>query len=210
MRYIDLDTWERTEYFEAYSDADFPYINIGANVNVTRLLAFCESRGLSSHIGMVFAAHHTAEAIENFHYRIVEGRPIVNDVMCPSFTHIPEGRDLFVLVTMEFVDDIVGFHERAKAEIAAQGTEYRVKGRRERYDIVMYSAIPWVQYTHFVRTIAKSGVDSNPKISWGKYFQQGERTMVPFSVQVHHGLMDGLHVGRYFEELQRFLDECGE
>jgi chloramphenicol O-acetyltransferase type A len=63
-----------------------------------------------------------------------------------------------------------------------------------------------VQYTHFVRTIRKLGVDSNPKISWGKYFTQGERTLVPFSVQVHHALMDGLQVGRYFEDLQRRLN----
>ena len=30
--------------------------------------------------------------------------------------------------------------------------------------------------------------------------------LVPFSVQVHHGLMDGFHVGRYFNELQRYID----
>ena len=70
----------------------------------------------------------------------------------------------------------------------------------------MYSAIPWIQYTHFARTIARCGVDSNPKISWGKYFKQEGRTLVPFSVQVHHGLMDGLYVGRYFEELQQCID----
>ncbi len=51
------------------------------------------------------------------------------------------------------------------------------------------------------------GVDSNPKVTWGKYFKQDDRVLMPFSVQVHHGLMDGLHVGRYFEMLQRYIDE---
>ena len=58
-----------------------------------------------------------------------------------------------------------------------------------------------------MRTIGALGVDSSPKISWGKYFEQGGRTLVPFSVQVHHGLMDGYHVGRYYGEVQRLLDE---
>lgn len=39
----------------------------------------------------------------------------------------------------------------------------------------MYSAIPWIQYTHFVGTLVKAGVDSNPKVSWGKYFEESQR-----------------------------------
>ena len=66
-----------------------------------------------------------------------------------------------------------------------------------------------MQYTHFVRTIARSGVDSNPKMSWGKYFQQNGRVLTPFSVQVHHGLMDGFHIGRFYETLQTHIDLLG-
>jgi len=69
-----------------------------------------------------------------------------------------------------------------------------LKALRGRYDVII------------ARTIARCGVDSNSKISSGKYFKQEGRTLVPFSVQVHHGLMDGLYVGRYFEELQQCID----
>jgi chloramphenicol O-acetyltransferase type A len=30
---------------------------------------------------------------------------------------------------------------------------------------------------------------------------------MPLSVQGHHALMDGLHVGRYYEQVQAYLDE---
>ena len=29
---------------------------------------------------------------------------------------------------------------------------------------------------------------------------------MPFSVQAHHALMDGFHVGRYFQQAQNYLD----
>ncbi|OFV80602.1 MAG: hypothetical protein A2W26_06605 [Acidobacteria bacterium RBG_16_64_8] len=206
MRYIDIDTWDRKEYFEVYSGTDFPYINIGANIDVTNLLTFANDKVISFYLTMVFVAHRTAEAIEHFRYRIKEGRPIINEHMCPSFTYIPQGRDLFIIVTLEFVDDILEFHDRAQARITAQGTDLGLRDLFDRYDIIKYSALPWIQYTHFVRTVRKLGVDSNPKMSWGKYFRQAGRVLMPFSVQVHHGLMDGLHVGRYFEELQRSID----
>jgi chloramphenicol O-acetyltransferase type A len=32
--------------------------------------------------------------------------------------------------------------------------------------------------------------------------------MMPVSVEVHHALMDGLHVGRYFESFQSHLLGC--
>jgi chloramphenicol O-acetyltransferase type A len=31
--------------------------------------------------------------------------------------------------------------------------------------------------------------------------------MMPVSVEVHHALMDGLHVGRYFERLEGYLSD---
>ena len=206
MQYIDIDTWDRREYFKVYLGTDFPYINIGANMDVTNLIAFSNNNNISSYIAIVFAAHQTAESIENFRYRIIENKPIINEKMSPSFTHMPEGSELFINVTVDFVDEILEFHERARAQIARQGTDPGFGALLGRHDIIGYSAMPWITYTHFIRSIARLGVDSNPKMSWGKYFRQGERMMMPFSVQVHHGLMDGVHVGRYFEQLQRCMD----
>ncbi len=42
--------------------------------------------------------------------------------------------------------------------------------------------------------------------TWGKYFSEGDRTMAALSVQTHHGLMDGIHVGRFYEQLQANID----
>jgi chloramphenicol O-acetyltransferase type A len=207
MEYIDIDSWDRREYFLGYLGRDFPYINIGAHLDITRLVDFCRDNQLSSYITMVYAAHHTAESIENFRYRIKDGKPIINQHMTPSFTYIPEGSELFIEVTVDFDEDLTAFHRAAKEQIARQGTDTGLAALKGRYDLIMYSAIPWIQYTHVVRSIAVLGVDSNPKISWGRYFHEGGRTLVPFSVQVHHGLMDGLHVGRYYERIQQFIDE---
>jgi chloramphenicol O-acetyltransferase type A len=31
--------------------------------------------------------------------------------------------------------------------------------------------------------------------------------MMPLSVQVHHALMDGLHVGRYYERVGQYMSD---
>lgn len=44
--------------------------------------------------------------------------------------------------------------------------------------------------------------DSVPKISVGKIIPQGDQLLMPVSVHVHHALVDGYHVGQFFEILQ--------
>lgn len=39
----------------------------------------------------------------------------------------------------------------------------------------------------------------------GKFKKEQDRILLPFSVQVHHGLMDGYHVGKYYNLLEEYL-----
>jgi chloramphenicol O-acetyltransferase type A len=42
-------------------------------------------------------------------------------------------------------------------------------------------------------------------MAFGKISEQSGQRLMPISVEVHHALMDGLHVGRYLERLQQLF-----
>ncbi|WP_268765666.1 CatA-like O-acetyltransferase [Methanosarcina mazei] len=42
---------------------------------------------------------------------------------------------------------------------------------------------------------------------WGKYYEREGKFMMPFAVQVHHAFVDGIHIGKLADKLQRYLDE---
>jgi chloramphenicol O-acetyltransferase type A len=46
-----------------------------------------------------------------------------------------------------------------------------------------------------------------PKLAFGRAEAEGAHLWLPVSVEVHHALMDGLHVGRYLEALDAALRE---
>lgn len=74
-------------------------------------------------------------------------------------------------------------------------------------DNVMYvTSIPWISFTNITHPIHLSPIDSVPRFAWGKYFESEGKILMPLSVQVHHALMDGYHVGRYFEIIQGLFD----
>ena len=44
-----------------------------------------------------------------------------------------------------------------------------------------------------------------PKMAFGKIGEVNGRRMMPFSVEVHHAMMDGITVGRFLDRLQEML-----
>ena len=69
------------------------------------------------------------------------------------------------------------------------------------------STSPNITYTAIVQPVPQPA-DSNPRITWGRYFVQEGRTLLPVSLLCNHALMDAYHMGLFYEnlesELQRF------
>lgn len=207
MEFIDYDNWERKHVYESYVGTDLPYIIVTAEIDVTKLHRLAKAEGFSFYFAMVCIASKAADSIENFHYRIIDGKPAYTESVTPIATHLQPGKDVFIMVECDPYDDVKTFakENRIKADIPLDPGNPRHPEARD--DIYNFSAIPWIRYTGFVRTIAKLGQDSNPKFTLGKYEKKGEQILLPFSVQTHHGLMDGRHVGLFYERLQSMLDE---
>ena len=72
-------------------------------------------------------------------------------------------------------------------------------------DAIHFTVLPWASFTSFSHARNWGREDSVPKIAFGKFTEEDKRTKLPISVEVHHALMDGLHVGRYLSQMQEAL-----
>ena len=95
--------------------------------------------------------------------------------------------------------------EASLAEYHASHTKMNPKDDRD--DMLHYSVIPWVSFSSFSHARRFGTHDSVPKIVFGKYREEFDTVQLPVSVEVHHALMDGLHVGRFFAAFQKHLNE---
>ena len=69
-------------------------------------------------------------------------------------------------------------------------------------DMIFISTVPWISYTSLIQPVPMPA-DSNPRITWGKYFRQEGRVLLPVSVLCHHALVDGLHIAMFYELLEK-------
>lgn len=178
------------------------------NLDVTRFLAFTREHQLSFYYSMIYAVTDVVNRIEEFRYRIREGKVVLHDKIHPSFTDMdrdPENQ-LFKMVTLDLNENIVTFVQETGEKSRNQKEYFDAANLSGRDDLIYITCLPWISFTHMLHTISLKRDDAVPRISWGKYYKEDDKVLLPFSVQVHHGLMDGYHVGKYLETLQAYLN----
>jgi chloramphenicol O-acetyltransferase type A len=202
---LDLANWARRDVFEFFRGFDKPYFNICTRLDVTDLLAFLRLRAnVSVSLAYHYFALRVANEIEPFRYRLREGRVIVHDVIHGGTTVLLPN-DSFTMAYFDYEEDFEKFVAEAKRAVEDARSDGRFAVRLNDDARIHFTTLPWFSFTSFSHARNWGREDSVPKIAFGKFTQENGRILLPFSVEVHHALMDGLHVGRYLERLEEML-----
>ena len=208
MRHIDLKNWPRREHLQVFRTFDCPHFNICANVDLTLFHPFAKQNNISLNLAIVYILTRTANVVPEFRYRIRGEEVVEHEVVHPSSTIMGKG-DVFSFCTMKYHETFPDFAARNAEKIARVRERPRLLEEDQgRDDLLFMTAIPWVSFASFMHPL-KLPVDSVPRFAWGKFFEEGESLKMPLSVQGHHALMDGIHMGRFYAEVQDYLRHPG-
>lgn len=204
MRTINLETWPRREHFRLFGSFDHPHFGMCANVDVTSFRPYVRHNGYSFTVAVVYVIAWAANALPEFRWRIRGERVVEHEIVHPSFTILIKD-DLFSFCTVEYAWDLPEFSARAAESIARVKAQPYLENDPGRDDMLYMSPIPWVSFTSFTHPMQLHPADSVPRFAWGKIFEEGGTLKMPLAVQGHHALMDGIHMGRFYEKAQEFL-----
>jgi len=204
MRTIDMQTWSRREHFNKFKAIDYPHFNMCANVDLTTFYRVVKQRGISFTAAIVYVLARASNDIPEFRWRIRGETVVEHEVVHPSVTILVDD-DLFSFCTIEYSEEFSEFAVRAAERIAYVKEHPTLADEPGQDDLLFMTAIPWVSFTSFMHPANFHPTDSVPRFAWGKLFEDGESMKMPLSVQGHHALMDGIHVGRYYEKVQGYL-----
>jgi chloramphenicol O-acetyltransferase type A len=174
------------------------------NVDVTAFYPFVKQNGYSLTVSMVYVISRASNAIPEFRQRIRGDQVVEHEIVSPSFSILTDV-DLFSFCAVEYFENFSEFTKRAEKNIADVKAHPDLEANPEKDELLYMTSIPWVSFTSFTHPMQFHPADSIPRFAWGKYFQEGDAWKMPLSVQGHHAIMDGIHVGRYYETLQDYL-----
>ena len=205
--YLDVSKWPRRDLFEFFRTYENPYFNICTEVEVTKVLDVLKARpDVSPTLTYHYFALRAANEIEPFKYRLRGDQVLIHDVIHGGTTVLLPNES-FTFAYFDYQADFEQFMRDAQAAVKAVRTEVHPFKPLDGDDRIHFTVLPWVSFTSFAHARNKTRAVSVPKIAFGKFTKQNERTFLPTSVEVHHAMMDGLHVGRFFNRLEEMFAE---
>jgi chloramphenicol O-acetyltransferase type A len=205
MKVVDLENWKRKAAYEFFKDYENPFFSITAHLDATALYGFCKANNLSFSLASLFYSLQAANEIEEFRLRIFDGRLVEFDNLDATQT-ILQPDETFSFCYFENCAGVFEFNERGKAAIEKYKRLKTFDVESDRVDLLYYSVIPWVSFTSFKNAMRLDEKQTIPRMVFGRMFEDGARKKLPHSVEVHHAIADGVHVGKYFMSLQEKYD----
>ncbi len=204
-RELDITTWNRKQHFEFFCQFEEPFFGTTIQFDCTKAYAKSKELGVSF---FAYYLHKTLVAvnnIENFRYRIQDGKVFIYDKINVSSTILRDDKT-FGFSEIEYDENLNIFIENYNTEATRVKNTSGLFTRDYNENIVHFSALPWINFTSISHSRSFTFPDSCPKFSFGKMTEENGRKKMSMSVHVHHGLVDGYHLGLYFEEFERLMN----
>ena len=207
MRKVEIKSWNRREHFEFFSKMASPYFGIVTEVDCTKAYAYCKELGYSFFAYYLYKSMKAVNSVEELKLRIVDGDVILFDRIHAGTT-IGRSDGTFGFAFVNYSEDFASFNLELQSEIVAvnNSTGLRLNNDDIKKDLIRHSTFPWHKFTALLHPTNFDKTESVPKITFGKFFWQNDRKLLPLSIEAHHGLVDGLHLSMYLDIFQRELN----
>ena len=196
---IDMTKNPRSGQFAYFRQMLFPFAGVTAEVDITDFAA--RRQGRPFFLSFLYAVVRAANAVPQLRRRI-RGDTAVEYSQCDS-SHtvaLPDGSYCYCRLNCR--QSFARFLPYAQAEVERTKAAPCIDDGEDGDSLLFVSSLPWLSFTGLSLPLPQPA-DSNPRITFGRFFSQGERVLLPVNLTVHHALADGLHVARFFAELER-------
>lgn len=205
-RFINLEQWPRQQHYLFFKDFEIPRFNMTFPLDVTRFYEQTKKKKLKFFYALMHQVIQSLNRIENFGYRIEHHQVWHDHIEHVSFTDLIEGSDLFKMVFLKVHPHVMQFQQNAIEASRAQGSTLIHLETEAILNTVYITSFPWAKFNHFSHATKLSSTDSVPRVSWSQFVEENGKKIMTISIEVHHGLVDGYHVGLWIKDLQQQLD----
>ncbi len=194
---IDIENWERREFYEHFINAVRCTYSTSVCVDITNL------KDQRLYPTMIWLLTQTINQMPEFRTALTDEGLGIYDEMCPAYTIFNKDNKNFSVIWTEFNTDYHKFLKAYEADTAAFSSSMKFAPKSNRppntFDISM---IPWFSFTAFDINVFGEGKYLLPIFTMGKFFDENGKRILPLAIQVHHAVCDGYHVGKFIEVLQ--------
>jgi len=207
MKIIDINSWNRKEHFEFFSKMKSPYFGFNTEVDCTQAYDYAKEKGCSFFAYYFYKSMVAINKVDELKMRIVDDQIILFDEVHAGST-IGRADGTFAFSFLYYDQDFTVFNERLQDQISKIQKTIGLGISNDVLPVnhIRHTTIPWNFFSQIVHPTNFDPKECIPKIAFGKFSERNNKKMMPVSIEAHHGLADGIHLAKYFEEFQKELN----
>lgn len=206
MKYLDIENWNRKELFKHFRTMADPTFGLVADVEVSKTYQLAKEKGDSFFVRYLHACMKAINSVENLKYRIEDDKVTIYDVINASTT-VARPDTTFGFSYFDYSEDFEVFNQNYLEEKERIQNSTNLLPPRYSLGCIHSSAIPWVSFTGHKEPFSGNKDNSVPQLAFGKLKKEKGKILLPVAINVNHALVDGYHVGQFFEKFQQELDK---
>lgn len=204
FRKVDIENWNRKSAFHFYSNYADPFFEISGPVDFTDLYNYCKQNEQPLFLHYLHAALVAANRIPEFRYRFLNDAVVDFHRIYGGSTILKEDKS-FAFCYFDYYENVQEFCAHASRKIEEQKSVDWFEPASDQIDMIHFSTMPWISFTGMKHARDNNPRNAIPKIVFGKYYDSDKKKMIPLSVEANHCLMDGYHVGLFFQEVEKIF-----
>lgn len=204
FHFIDMENFPRKGQFEYFSKLANPSVGITAELDITALYDLTKEKGLPFFHSLLYKSAAAMNSVPQLRQRIKGGKIAEYDCCAVSYTlALPDETYCYCNLSCDMpFDEFLPYAEEVKRR-TLQNPSLEDADDIDGY--FFFSSLPSVSFTSLIQP-TDIPMDSNPRLTFGKYFRREGRLLIPVALLCHHALVDGIHIGKFYEALQREYD----
>jgi chloramphenicol O-acetyltransferase type A len=213
VRAFDASVGPRANAYAFYSEAVKPRWGLTTRVDVAPLLqalpAWREAApGLTAFVAYHYAILRAAVTVPALCQRLLPEGGAVQWKVLDATPTVLRADDSFAVARLVWAERLQDFAAPAlEAVRAAQQLDAPWGIRTEQSGELHMTTLPLVAFSHFTHARPAVFDDATPSLACGRFSPDGDRVWMPLNIEVHHALVDGVHVGRFVQALEGLLAE---
>lgn len=208
---INLDTWDRKEYFNHYFHQQTSF-SITKEIDITLFKNIIKTKGYKLYPAFIYVIMSIVNNNKVFRTGInSEGKLGYWDKLDPLYTVFNKDTENLSNIWTESNDDLNSFHNSYENDL------FKYKDKNEMFpkkpvpeNTVPISMIPWIDFSSFNLNIGNNSNFLLPIITLGKFYSKHDETYLPVSLQLHHAVCDGYHASLFLNEFEDIIDNVNE
>lgn len=204
-RFIDMSGDPRRAQFDYFRTMASPYVSVTVPCDITPLRAAVKERGLPFFLTLLHTAIGAANDVHELRRRI-KGDRVAEYDRCLSSHTVALENGAYCYCTLDCAKPLEEFLPYAQQQVAQAVRAPEMDDGEDPDELYFVSSLPWLSFTALSLPVPNPA-DSNVRITFGNFYEQDGKILLPLNLTAHHALADGIHLARFYEAFDRRVKE---